>query len=224
MNIQLLDGHYNLYPLHITLDVFKDDRGAFFEAWRDAYGFDFIVPVQSNVSISNKGTLRGMHFQVSTPQSKLLTVLNGGIIDFWIDIRPSSPTFSKFAFKPVKQGEAIFIPKGFAHGFLSLEDNTIVNYLVDHCRVAANERIINAFDELILPTEENKYGVSCSIKSEIEQAIAFFEIKDIQMSEKDKSARFLNEYSEDELFNVGGDKMTWKGELTPYDVHKRYSK
>lgn len=117
------------------LRSFGDERGRFFEAWnlkryREA-GIDHQF-VQSNVSISHRGVLRGLHAQNPSPQAKLLTVMSGAIWDVIVDVRPGSPTFMKWeGFSlSAENGRQLWVPVGFLHGFLSLEPDTVVNYLV----------------------------------------------------------------------------------------------
>ena len=122
----------------ITPRRFSDDRGFFSETY-NARAFkaagvevDFI---QDNHSFSAKqGTVRGLHFQAPPfAQSKLVRVLKGSIIDVAVDARKSSPTFGKWvkAELSAENGKQIFVPKGFLHGFLTLEPDTEVAYKVD---------------------------------------------------------------------------------------------
>ena len=114
--------------------VFGDDRGYFFESWsKKAYkkiGLDLDF-VQDNQSLSQKGVLRGLHFQNSPfEQGKLVRVIQGSVIDVAVDIRKSSKTYGEhFAIK-LSAGNKIsfWIPPGFAHGFVALEDDTIFSY------------------------------------------------------------------------------------------------
>ena len=118
----------------IEPQIFKDSRGAFFESW-NAKKFkqlgineDF---VQDNQSVSSKGVLRGLHFQ-NPPyaQAKLVRVLKGSVLDIAVDLRKNSTTYGKHVSVILSEqnNKSFFIPKGFAHGFLSLEDNTVFNY------------------------------------------------------------------------------------------------
>ena len=118
----------------IEPQIFKDSRGAFFESW-NAKKFkqlgineDF---VQDNQSVSSKGVLRGLHFQ-NPPyaQAKLVRVIEGSVLDVAVDLRKNSPTYGKHfsVILSEQNNKSFFIPKGFAHGFLSLEDNTVFNY------------------------------------------------------------------------------------------------
>ena len=118
----------------IEPQIFKDSRGAFFESWNEkkfkqlGINEDF---VQDNQSVSSKGVLRGLHFQ-NPPyaQAKLVRVLKGSVLDIAVDLRKNSPTYGKHfsVILSEQNNKSFFIPKGFAHGFLSLEDNTVFNY------------------------------------------------------------------------------------------------
>ena len=118
----------------IEPQIFKDSRGCFFESWNakkfNQLGIseDF---VQDNQSVSSKGVLRGLHFQ-NPPyaQSKLVRVIEGSVLDVAVDLRKNSPTYGKHVSVILSEqnNKSFFIPKGFAHGFLSLEDNTVFNY------------------------------------------------------------------------------------------------
>ncbi|MDQ3193125.1 MAG: dTDP-4-dehydrorhamnose 3,5-epimerase [Bacteroidota bacterium] len=114
--------------------VFRDERGYFYESFnketlkRNNLEFDF---VQDNISMSCKNTLRGLHFQ-NPPhaQGKLVSVLKGSVLDVAVDIRTNSPTYGKH-FSLVlssSNNKSLWIPAGFAHGFLALEDQTCFFY------------------------------------------------------------------------------------------------
>ena len=120
--------------LIIKPKVFVDDRGYFFESYNKELflkmGLDLNF-VQDNQSLSQKGVLRGLHFQ-NPPhaQGKLVRVIQGSVLDVAVDIRIKSPTYGQHE-KIILSGEnktMFWIPPGFAHGFISLEDNTIFNY------------------------------------------------------------------------------------------------
>lgn len=114
--------------------VFEDERGHFFESWSKAsfqnMGLDLDF-VQDNQSLSQKGVLRGLHFQ-NPPyeQGKLVRVIKGAVKDVVVDIRKESPTYGEhFSLELSEQNQIIFwIPPGFAHGFVTLEDDTIFTY------------------------------------------------------------------------------------------------
>jgi dTDP-4-dehydrorhamnose 3,5-epimerase len=115
--------------------VFGDERGAFFESWnrarwRDEHGIDFEV-VQSNVSTSTRGVLRGLHYQWPNPQGKLVGVLEGEVYDVAVDIRRGSPQFGRWtaAVLSAANRRMLWIPEGHAHGFLVLSERAVFQYL-----------------------------------------------------------------------------------------------
>lgn len=114
--------------------VFGDERGFFLETWNASRFAEWGLPtqfVQSNVSSSARGVLRGLHYQWPRPQGKLVTVLEGEVYDVAVDIRRGSPTFGRWeAF--ILSGSnrrQLWIPPGFAHGFAVLSDTALFNYL-----------------------------------------------------------------------------------------------
>ena len=117
---------------------FSDSRGYFLETWSKAaftaIGIDADF-VQDNQSLSSEpGTVRGLHYQAPPcAQAKLIRVLKGAIFDVAVDIRPRSPTFGRWCTQTLvgDTPEQLFIPRGFAHGFMTLEPDTIVAYKVD---------------------------------------------------------------------------------------------
>lgn len=121
--------------LVITPTIFKDDRGYFFESFNhkvfENHTSSSINFVQDNQSKSDKNVLRGLHFQ-NPPhdQGKLVRVIAGSVLDIAVDIRKNSPTYGEH-FKIIldtHKHEMLWIPSGFAHGFISLEDDTIFSY------------------------------------------------------------------------------------------------
>jgi len=119
----------------IRLKVFFDDRGFFRETFRDAFYQQMGITesfAQDNHSFSKKGTVRGMHFQRSPGQAKLVTVMEGEIFDVVVDIRPESPTFGKWegVYLNAADGDQIYVPVGFAHGFCVLSEQAHVCYKV----------------------------------------------------------------------------------------------
>ena len=108
--------------LLITPDVFGDQRGFFFESWRqDQYHEKGIGPefVQDNHSRSTRGVLRGLHFQLNRPQGKLVRCVVGEIFDVIVDLRRSSPTFGQWVGRSLsaENHQMLWVPPGFAHGF-----------------------------------------------------------------------------------------------------------
>jgi dTDP-4-dehydrorhamnose 3,5-epimerase len=139
--------------LIVEPDVHGDARGFFLESYSkrsfEAYGMaiDFI---QDNHSLSvSKGTLRGLHYQLSPmAQTKLVRVLSGAIYDVAVDIRIGSPNFGKWVGVTLSASNRrqLFVPKGFAHGFCTLESNTQVAYKVDNYYSPEHDRGI-AWDD-----------------------------------------------------------------------------
>ena len=119
-------------------DVFEDERGYFYEGFnsqefKKATGFDFNVK-QINQSRSSKGVLRGLHFQTGEKaQAKLVSCLEGELLDVAVDLRSNSPTFGRYATVRLSahNKKQLYIPKGMAHGFLVLSEHAGLMYLVD---------------------------------------------------------------------------------------------
>ncbi len=120
--------------LLIEPQVFADSRGSFFEQWnaeryREA-GLDATF-VQSNVSESARGVLRGLHYQWPQPQGKLVSVLVGEVYDVAVDIRRGSPTFGHWAaaILSAENRRQFWVPEGFAHGFVVTSERAVFHYL-----------------------------------------------------------------------------------------------
>jgi dTDP-4-dehydrorhamnose 3,5-epimerase len=120
--------------LVVEPSVFGDDRGFFFESFNRrrleaAVGrpLDF---VQDNHSLSARGVLRGLHYQLPRPQAKLVRVIRGEVLDVVVDLRRASPTFGRWAGEVLsaENRRQLWIPEGFAHGFLVLSDQAEVLY------------------------------------------------------------------------------------------------
>jgi dTDP-4-dehydrorhamnose 3,5-epimerase len=158
-----------------------DERGFFSEVWRDEWlaeiesGTSF---VQDNHAFSSvRGTLRGLHFQLEpAAQHKLVRVSRGSIYDVAVDIRSSSPTFGKWvgAVLSASEWNQLFIPKGFAHGYLVLEEDTEVMYKVSAPYTPEHERSIRFDDPAI--------GIEWPVAGDA-----------VIVSEKDRSAPLLSE-------------------------------
>lgn len=137
----------------IEPQVHGDERGYFVETFRqdkleEFLGFN-VNFVQDNESKSSKGVLRGLHYQLNpAAQTKLVRVIQGCVLDVAVDIRKGSATFGKYvAVKLSSENKRqLFVPRGFAHGFLVLEDNTVFAYKVDNYYSPENDRGI-AFDD-----------------------------------------------------------------------------
>ena len=148
--------------------VFADARGYFFESYnkelftKNGLNLNF---VQDNQSLSHKGVLRGLHFQ-NPPfaQGKLVRVITGAVFDVAVDIRKNSPTYGKhFGAELTEENKMMmYIPEGFAHGFLTLRDNTIFSYKCTNFYNKASEESIKWND----PTVGIKWNVENPLLSE----------------------------------------------------------
>ncbi len=119
--------------LKIFPDVHRDNRGLFTELWQLARYEDLwpgLTFVQDNFSVSKKGTLRGLHFQRRHPQGKLITVVSGEIFDVALDLREQSKTFGSVFSTNLSSEDLcqLYIPEGFAHGFLTISETASVFY------------------------------------------------------------------------------------------------
>lgn len=162
-----IEGVYIIQPR-----VFDDSRGYFFESWkRDEFEahvgkVDF---VQDNESKSSYGVLRGLHYQRGEhAQAKLVRVISGRVLDVAVDLRKSSPTFGRHVMVELSgdNKRQLFIPRGFAHGFLVLSQEAVFAYKVDNVYAPQTEASIRWDDETV--------GISWPIDA-----------KDVVTSEKD---------------------------------------
>ena len=173
----ILAGVYVIKP-----KVFKDSRGFFYESWNQIL-FDNAVGkkvkfLQDNHSLSNIGVLRGLHYQIDPkPQGKLVRCVSGAVFDVAVDIRKSSPTFGEWTSLILNNVSKlmIWIPVGFAHGFLSLEDNSEVLYKASELWSKEQDRSIRWDDKDI--------NINWPLKD--------IEILYPRLSEKDSKAPFL---------------------------------
>lgn len=113
--------------------VFEDERGYFIKDFEKSFYESNGLPVnflETNESKSKKGTIRGLHFQQKFSQGKLIRVIKGTVYDVAVDLRFNSPTFGKWMGFELSEynHDVLYIPEGFAHGFLALEDNSIFSY------------------------------------------------------------------------------------------------
>jgi dTDP-4-dehydrorhamnose 3,5-epimerase len=164
------EGLYIIEP-----DVFKDERGYFFESFNkkkfSVLGIEF-NPMQDNESKSSAGVIRGLHYQLNpAAQAKLIRVVSGSIFDVVVDLRKKSQTFGKwFGVELDEEGKKqLFIPRGFAHGFSVISDNAVIQYKCDNLYNSKMERGISPFDPAL--------GIDW--KSDIQMAV---------ISAKDKAA------------------------------------
>ena len=161
--------------------LYGDNRGYFLETHRqdlleEALGYK-VNFVQDNESKSSKGVLRGLHYQIPPySQAKLVRVIEGSVLDIVVDIRKSSPTFGKHVaiVLTAENKHQIFIPQGFAHGFIVLSDSATFSYKVDNYYSPEHEQGI-VFDDKNL-------AINWRIP-----------LKDIELSNKDKSLPSLSD-------------------------------
>ena len=160
-------------------DRFGDDRGYFspffIQKTLDDNDIPFYGVVQANRSKSTKGVVRGLHFQKDPKcQTKIVEVINGKAIDVVVDIREGSPTYGKYTsvLLTPENNRQLYVPRGFAHGFISLEDDTIFQYLIDNDYAPDKEAgILWNDEELNIPWNEifNEYGIDEPLLSEKDQ-------------------------------------------------------
>ena len=173
----ILDGVFIFKPI-----LFEDNRGFFYESWNQSL-FNKAVGeevkfLQDNHSLSNAGVLRGLHYQIEPkPQGKLVRCVSGAVFDVAVDIRKSSPTFGEWTSIILDNLNKlmIWIPVGFAHGFLALEKNSEVLY-------KASELWSNEHDRSIR-WDDNNININWPLKD--------INILEPKLSEKDSKAPFL---------------------------------
>jgi dTDP-4-dehydrorhamnose 3,5-epimerase len=135
--------------------VFGDSRGYFFESFKKEEfekNIGIVNFIQDNESKSSAGVLRGLHFQKGEyAQAKLVRVITGAVLDVIVDIRPTSPTFGKYFSIELTEDNKLqlFLPRGMAHGFVVLENNTVFSYKVDNIYSPENESGILYNDPLL---------------------------------------------------------------------------
>jgi dTDP-4-dehydrorhamnose 3,5-epimerase len=161
--------------------IWSDDRG-FFREWfksedvKNATGRDFGIE-QANISLSSRGTLRGIHYSIAPRgQAKWITCVAGSMKDVIVDIRPESKTFGQRIEVELSgdSGKAVFISEGLGHGFVAFEDNTAVAYLVSTPFSPTEEYEINPLDE--------KIGINWGM-----------DLSELKISDKDRIAPTLAE-------------------------------
>ncbi|MBF1384511.1 dTDP-4-dehydrorhamnose 3,5-epimerase [Prevotella aurantiaca] len=146
-----IDGVWIIEP-----KVFSDNRGYFYEVWRqsdfDEHIGQHVEFVQDNESKSSYGVLRGLHYQKGDfSQAKLVRVLKGKVLDVAVDLRKDSPTLGKYVMVELSEENKrqFFIPRGFAHGFLVLSEEAIFTYKVDNIYAPQSEASLRWNDETV---------------------------------------------------------------------------
>lgn len=195
----------------IEENFYEDERGYFMETWNEVgYSNKKLlndIPslraiqnddslfstlfVQDNFSMSKKNVFRGMHYQVGDyAQAKLVRVIKGSAIDFIVDLREKSQTYGKFEFFELNDNNkrSLFIPPYFAHGFLTLENDTIFTYKCGNYYDQKSEGSVNYSDPVIRHIQNNKDTILDIIKT----YIPYDDENDLIISTKDKQApKFL---------------------------------
>jgi dTDP-4-dehydrorhamnose 3,5-epimerase len=168
----------------IEPSVFKDDRGYFYESYNKSQSDKHKIEanfVQDNQSLSQYGTIRGIHLQTGkSSQSKLVRVTSGEVLDVAVDLRPNSPTFGKyFSIRLSAENHLqLFIPKGFGHGFSVLSKEAILNYKCDNYYNPEAEDGIHPFDKsLNIDWQVTSEAVTLSTKDENQTTFNQFKAK-----------------------------------------------
>ena len=133
--------------LLLTPKIFRDDRGEFFETYNQKQMMEAGLPttwLQDNFSLSKKNVLRGIHYQITRPQGKLVRVTKGAVLDVAVDLRRSSSTFAQHVVIELNAegADMLWIPPGFGHAFLALTDQVGFAYKVTDYYSPAGERTI----------------------------------------------------------------------------------
>lgn len=160
---------------------FKDERGLFTELYNKDNYYPHIQEsfLQDNLSISKFGTLRGLHHQLVYPQGKLVSVLKGAVLDVAVDIRKQSPYYGKWMSVLLTEDNNLqfYIPPGFAHGFLTLTDNTLFHYKCTQTYYKDGDRSIRWNDPTLnIDWEFNKYNILEPTLSEKDKNAPMFEV------------------------------------------------
>ena len=163
----------------IKLNIFNDERGKYIKLFSKeelkTLGIENEF-VDDNYLISKKGSIRGLHCQIKNPEAKLLSCIEGKILDIVVDLRETSETYKQFFTFELdsKENKILYIPEGFAHGFLSLEDSKVI-YKSSNYYFA-----------------EDQYGISIfSKKLKINEILKRYKIEEILMTEKDKKLEII---------------------------------
>lgn len=165
---------------------YPDDRGYFMEVWHQKRYADADVPetfVQDNISRSRRHVLRGLHYQHPSPQGKLITVLEGRVFDVAVDIRRGAETFGTWVGEELsaENGRQLYVPEGFAHGFVVLSETALVHYKCTAFYAPDCEHSIRWDDPTI--------GIDWPVEAPI-------------LSDKDAAAPTVDELAEDALPHV----------------------
>lgn len=161
--------------LEVQTGLFKDERGFFSESyskkmWHQA-GFDEVF-VQDNLSKSCRGTLRGMHYQLEPHgMGKLVRCVQGAVFDVAVDLRRDSPTYAKWVGRELsaQNNLSLWVPVGFAHGFVALEDESLVHYKCTEIHTPEAERALSYKD----PTTAIEWPIEPTVVSQKDEDAPF---------------------------------------------------
>ena len=169
-------------PALIIPKVFTDDRGYFFESFNEKAFKELVADidfVQDNESKSSYGVLRGLHFQKPPyAQAKLVRVVKGAVVDVIVDIRKNSDFFGRFYYAYLSENNhrQLFVPRGFAHGFVTLSDEAIFQYKCDNFYNKESEGAIYYLDpDIDIPWQ------------------TLIDLNDIKLSDKDKCNKLMED-------------------------------
>ena len=207
---------------------FGDDRG-YFTSITSAQleGLDFKKFHQKSESMSVKGTVRGLHFQKDPYcQAKVVCCTRGKVLDVVVDLRKDSPTYKEYTYVELtpENGRMLYVPRGFAHGFIALEDNTTFNYMVDNKYYPRLDGGIPWNDpEINIPWEEifKEYGIDKPLLSEKDQKHKTLSESDLEFIRRPRRylvtgvngqlgydiVRELNERGEEDILAIDKDEM-----------------
>lgn len=163
----------------IKLNIFNDERGKYIKLFSKeelkTLGIENEF-VDDNYLISKKGSIRGLHCQIKNPEAKLLSCIEGKILDIVVDLRETSETYKQFFTFELdsKENKILYIPEGFAHGFLSLEDSKVI-YKSSNYYFAKDQYGISIFSE----------------KLKINEILKRYKIEEILITEKDKKLEII---------------------------------
>lgn len=178
MEVEKCNYFDNIQVLLFYPTIHRDDRGLFFESFNEEISsslreYQFF---QDSHSISSKNVVRGLHYQWEKPMGKLVRVVHGMVRDVIVDIRQNSSTYGKHKFFDLSaaNNKILWIPPGFAHGFISLEDNTQLLYRCSSYYNGSGEGVIDPFDRDI-SVEWGRERGECLLSSRDQSGISFEE-------------------------------------------------
>ncbi len=159
----------NIIPKIIKPKIHKDSRGVLQEIFKKK---QFLSDFKFSLFVtSKKNVFRGLHFQRKKQQEKIVVMVNGEVVDYCLDLRRRSATFGKIFKYKLKKNSILYIPKGFAHGYLALKDDTQMIYLLSEMRFKKFEKTISIYDKKLnlkikknyIVSQKDKKGISFNL-------------------------------------------------------------